>query len=217
VSRTQTPTTPKPTSDLTQNKGEAERARARAAGWHRSDLDWEKLQEAAHAAYEAGDRGTAVRLWRKGAWMAAWRLPKADPRRATSLANAAFADRLLGREDAARAKYDRARALWAEVPGWTQRVEPARRARSSTFHMRMEAKNWDTYKANIQARLGRFAEEAGEALAAIAEGKSSPHRLISRWKGEKPAVFDDSRKLVSAALLIAGPEPASEPAKDAKG
>ena len=83
---------------------------------------------------------------------------------------------------------------------------PARRARSSLFHMRMEAKHWDTYRANMRTRFARFAAEAGDCLEALAEDRPPPHRLRGRWRAEKPGVFDDTRKLLAAALLIAAPE-----------
>ena len=36
-----------------------------------------------------------------------------------------------------------------------------------------------------------------------ANGASAPFRLHDRWRGEKPAVFDDMRKFLGAALLLA--------------
>jgi len=181
-------------------------ARARAAGWRRADLVWERCQEAAAAAWSDNRSDEAVALWRRAARIAVWRMMPGDPRRATSLANLAFADRLRGRDARAARRYARARALWARVPARIAGVEPARRARSSLFHLRMEARHWDTYRDNLRTRMARFAEESAEALAALAAGRPSPHRLAGRWRAEKPPVFDDTRKLLAAALLIAGPE-----------
>jgi len=36
-------------------------------------------------------------------------------------------------------------------------------------------------------------------------------RLYDRWRGERPVVLDDTRKLLAAALLVAAPEQASRP------
>ena len=33
-------------------------------------------------------------------------------------------------------------------------------------------------------------------------GQAPRHRLYERWRGEKPSVFDDTRKFLAAALLI---------------
>jgi len=195
---------------LGRGRGEAdpEQVRAHAAGWRRADLDWERLQEQAQAAWAEGRRGEAIARWRHAARLAAWHFPRDDPRRATSLANAGFADRLAGRARRAARRYAQARARWARVDAWIARMEPARRGRSSLFHLRMEAKHWDTYRHNIRRRMANFANEARECLDALAEGRPAPHRLADRWHGEKPPVFDDTRKLLAAALLIAGPEAA---------
>jgi hypothetical protein len=81
-------------------------------------------------------------------------------------------------------------------------METARRARSSLFHLRMEALHWDTYQDNMRTRMRAFAAETAEALAAFERGEASPHRLYERWLGEKPNVFDDTRKFLAAALLV---------------
>lgn len=186
---------------------DTELRRARAAGWRAVDLTWERLQEAAPALLAETRAAEAVAAWHRAARIARWRFARRDPRRVTSLANLAFADRLMGREARARRRYARAIRLWQEVPAWIEGVEPARRARSSLFHMRMEAKHWETYRANMRTRLARFAAETGECLAALAEDRPPPHRLLGRWRAEKPGVFDDTRKLLAAALLVAAPEP----------
>ncbi|ESR25680.1 hypothetical protein [Lutibaculum baratangense] len=179
---------------------------ARAAGWRGCDLAWERLQEEAGAAWREGRQDAAVRAWRRAWRIAFWRLARDDPRFATSLANAALADRLAGREARAARRYERAMALWEKVPIWLEGAEIRPRARSSMFHLRMEARHRDTYRANALARLSRFVEEAQEASRCAWAGEPCPHRLITRWRGEKPSVFDDTRKLLAAALLICVPE-----------
>ncbi len=180
---------------------------ARSAGWRACDLNWERLQEEAAVAWAEGRRGDAVRAWRKARRIARWRFRAGDPRIATSLANAAFAARLGGREARARRLYDRALAAWRAVPERLESIEIKPRARSSLFHLRMEARHRDTYRANLLARLRGFVAEAGEAIEAARDGRPSPHRLYARWRGEKPNVFDDTRKLLSASLLICAAEP----------
>ncbi len=178
---------------------------AKAAGWSSAELRWERMQEAAHEAFRAGDAVAAARLWRRARWLAAFRLRRGDPRRATSLANAAMAARLAGREARARKLYARAIRLWAEVPGLIERIQPAPRARSSLFHLRMELRHRDAYLANWRTRMAGFVAEAGAALEALERGERPACRLIERWRGERPPVFDDARRLLGACLLIAAP------------
>ncbi len=182
-----------------------EEAAARAAGWRAVDLRWERLQEGASRAWREGDPERAARLWQAARLLAFFRFRRSDPRYATSLANAAMAARLAGRHARAGRLYARAIRLWSRVPERVADVEPARRARSSLFHLRMEARHWETYRANQRKRLAAFVAEAGAVLEALAEGREPPHRLYERWRGEKPSVFDDARKILSAALLIAAP------------
>lgn len=185
--------------------GAGQEAAARAAGWSRAELRWERLQEEASAAWRAGDTERAIRLWTRARRLAFWRLPQRDPRQATSLANAAMAARLSGREARARRLYARARARWAAVPGIVAGLVPAARARSSLFHLRMELRHRDTYLDNYRRRLAAFVAEADAVLEALAAHRAPPHRLFERWRGEKPAVFDPGRRVLSAALLIAAP------------
>lgn len=180
-----------------------ERAAARTAGWRDSDLGWERLQERALDALRAGDRAAAARAWRRAWWLALLRFGRGDPRHATSVANLGLAARLAGREALARRRYARALGLWGAAPDWIERMKIARRARSSLFHLRMEAKHWPSYEANMRRRAQAFAREAAACLDAAARGAPAPHRLCERWRGEKPAVFDDMRKFLAAALLIA--------------
>ncbi len=177
------------------------------SGWRRCDVKWERLQEAANRAWFEGDIKTATRIFRKARRLAFWRFRRTDPRYATSLANAALAARALGNERAAADGYARARRLWAAVPQSIDEMEIRPRARSSLFHFRMEARHWNTYQENIRKRIAKFVEEAAEALEAIEQGQASPHRLYHRWRGECPVIYDDTRKFLSASLLICGAPP----------
>ena len=148
----------------------AELAAARKAGWRTADLDWERLQEEGNSLFLAGDRLRAAKLWRRAGWIARWRFNVVDPRRATTLANLAFADRLSGREDRARGRYAKARRIWCNVDSFIAAMHISRRARSSLFHLRMEVKHWDTYQENMRIRMTAFARETAEALSALEQG-----------------------------------------------
>lgn len=176
---------------------------ALAAGWRRSDLWWERLQERANHNWRQGRRVAASRGFRKARWLAELAFPRDDPRRATSLANAAFAARARGAHRTAARLYDRALALWAGVPAQAEGLAISPRARSSLHHLRLEGRHAETYRANARARIGRLAAETAACLEALAGGVSPPHRLHARWRGEKPAAFGESRKVIAACLLLA--------------
>ena len=180
----------------------AERTAALRAGWHAADLDWERLQEQGNALLRGGDRAGAGRCFRRAGWIALWHFRAADPRRATTLANLGLTDRLAGREGRARRRYARARRIWREADRFIAAMQITRRARSSLFHLRLETKHWGTYQDNLRIRMTAFARETAAALAALEQGQPPSCRLFERWRAEKPPVFDDTRKLLSAALLV---------------
>lgn len=171
-------------------------------GWRRRDLWWERLQERANRDWEEGARSRALNRFLVARWLALALLPHDDPRQATSLANAAFAARVRGAEKTAARRYARALRRWEGVSGTINSLDFAPSARSSLFHLRMELRHRGAYEANRRLRLARFVAEAGEALAALADGRPCPGSLFPRWKGMKPPVTDDSRKLLAACLLI---------------
>ena len=178
------------------------------AGWNRGDLYWERLQERSNEHLRDGRRLASAAGFVAAFAIARLRFGIGDLRRLASRANLAFALRFIGAERSARRAYAAARAEWTDASGAIESAEIRPRARSSLFHMRMEARHWDTYKLNRIARLKKFHEEAAECLAELERGRPAPHRLYSRWLGEKPAVFDDARKILSACLLLASDPPA---------
>lgn len=185
------------------DKSDDEMRAALQAGWRRRDLWWERLQEAGNRALENGEAQTATRRFRKAFWLGRLGFAKDDPRRATGLANLACMARIGGSSARAERRYSTARELWRTAPAKLKKIHVQPRARSSLFHLRMELKHRRLYRANLLRRLRRFMRETEEALAALAQDEKPPHRLFSRWRGEKPPVFDDTRKLMAACLLIA--------------
>lgn len=174
----------------------APRARiALNAGWSRADLLWESQMERGCAAAMDGDRATARRAFRR-AWWVAHLLPAADLRGAATIA-------ALGVIGHAPHRLAKARKVFETRAVRTiESMQIAPRARSSLFHLRMEARHRDTYHANMRLRFERIAAETAESLAALEMGHTPPHRLYSRWLGERPTVYDDTRKVLSACLLI---------------
>lgn len=167
------------------------------AGWGRRDLLWESLMEQGCADFAAGDTRAARRAFRR-ARLLSLLLPAADLRRAASDAALGVVLEAPGRLARASAAFERrgAQAIAA--------MQIAPRARSSLFHLRMEARHRDTYHANMRKRLTAIAGETAGSLAKMAAGKAPAHRLYSRWLGERPSVHDDTRKILSACLLIPG-------------
>jgi len=184
----------------------AERKAARRAGWRRADIAWEQLQEEANRLWRAGDREGAAKRFRRAGWIAFFRFRRSDPRWATTQANLALADRAAGLEERALARYARARQVWEQMGRFIEAIQIAPRARSSLFHLRMEARHIETFRQNTRVRMTIFAREAAAALAALEAGEPVRTRHYGRWKAEKLPVFDDTRKLLAAALLIAVPE-----------
>lgn len=190
---------------LASDAGKRERRAALNAGWKRSELVWERWQERANEYLSAGRRRRAAFRFLAADWLALLAFDRSDPRRAASTANAACAFRVLGLGWAGARFYRIAVRDWSgidrEFPGIA--IQP--RARSSLFHLRMEALHLETYTKVRKQRLAAFVDEAGECLANLTEGREPPHRLYSRWRGEKPPMFDDTRRILAACLLIAAP------------
>jgi hypothetical protein len=103
---------------------------------------------------------------------------------------------------------------WRASSPWIARMDAPRMARSSLFHMRMELLHRETYRARWQIRWREMAEEAKERLATL---KSSPGDLgpvsaeaLARWRRERPALLNDTRKLMAATYLLLAPSPLHE-------
>ncbi len=196
-----------PVLDL--NAEDPEMRAALAAGWQRADLSWERLQEDGNACFASGDKSGATRAWWRAWWIALQNIPASDPRRAATLANLALADRLAGHEGRAKSRYKEAEGIWRRALNNIDQMTIAPRARSSLFHLRMEARHRDTYLDIMRTRLREIGAETSAALTSLRANEPVECRLYGRWKGEKPVVFDDTRKFLSAALLIcSGQNPA---------
>jgi hypothetical protein len=176
---------------------------ARSAGWRRSDLWWERLQERANGNWLNGKHAFAQWQFRLAWCLSQLAFASDDARSTTSLANLAFCSRRRGGELLAQRQYRQVIEHWSQVPNQIDGMHILPRARSSLFHLRMEARHWDTFRNNTQTRIGLFVAESAECLQALSNAKLPPHRLYSRWAGEKPSVYDDTRKLLGACLLIA--------------
>ncbi|WP_254656433.1 tetratricopeptide repeat protein [Roseovarius sp. 217] len=184
-------------------RGDTEMRVARAAGWSRADLVWERLTEAGCAAYTAGDRTGAARMLRRAGWVARLFFQAQDMRRATSLANLAVLARDAGQGARAERLQKQALSRWMGASEAVGGIVFKPRSRSSLFHLRMEALHRDTFHDNMRKRYRAIAAESDQALRRLLTGARPDRPICARWRGEKPPVFDDGRKFLAAALLIA--------------
>ena len=173
------------------------------AGWTNAELIWEQIQETAADSERAGDYAEAAELWRGALELAREHLSSGDSREAASLACVAVAERRSGDAATARRWFDEALALWDAGERWVESLEPTRSARSSTFHLRLQAKHPGGYDRFPRERFRRLAVEGRAVIAARRAGLSDESDRLDRWRRERPNGFDDRRKLLGAVLLIA--------------
>ncbi len=183
------------------------------AGWSEADLGWESVAEGAAEAAARGELAPAKDRAGEALRIARASFEKIDPRLGTALANFGLCLNALG--DAGGTKLC-AEALdaWRASGPWIARMDAPRMARSSLFHMRMELLHRETYRARWQVRWKEMAEEVKQRLAA---GVSPPRDLrhdaaeaLARWRRERPALLNDTRKLMAAAYLLLAPAPLRE-------
>ena len=173
------------------------------AGWREAELAWEARQAEA-AEYDAsGRRDQAAALWAEGLRLARATFAGNDPRLAVSLANQAQALRRAGRVEAARALFEEALLAWDASGPWVAALAPERRARSSTFHLRLEAKHPGGYAHHSRERNQALATEGRAALLALRDQQPPPFDGPARWAKERPEGYTDARKIMAAVLLVA--------------
>ncbi len=178
------------------------------AGWREAELAWETRQAEAAGHDASGRNDEAAAHWAEGLRLARATFAGNDPRLAASLANQAQALRRAGRDQAARALFDEAVLVWDASAPWVAALAPERRARSSTFHLRLEAKHPGGYEHHSRARYEALAAEgrAAEgraALLALRDQQPPPFDGPARWAKERPEGYTDARKLMAAVLLLA--------------
>ena len=86
-------------------------------------------------------------------------------------------------------------------------------ARSSLFHMRMEALHRETYRARWQQRWRELADDAIKRLESLDAPEATvglpSDDTLARWLRERPAMLNDTRKLMAAAYLLLAPRASS--------
>ena len=171
------------------------------AGWTNAEVIWEQIQEAAAECERAGEYGEASELWCGALELAREHLRPGDLRLAASVGNVAVAERRTGAA-AARRLFDEALALWDAGGRWIESLEPDPRARSSTFHLRLESKHRSGYDRFPRERFRALAAEGRAVLAARRDRLPDTSDRFRLWRMERPEGFNDRRKLLGAVLLI---------------
>ena len=173
------------------------------AGWTNAEVIWEQVQEAAAECERSGDAAEAAELWQGAVDLAREHLAPGDLRLATSVANLAVAERRAGDYAAAARGFEEALALWDAGGEWVESLAPVARARSSTFHLRLESKHPGAYDRFPRERYRILAREGREVLVARRDGRPDGSDRLERWRRERPAGFNDWRRLLGAVLLVA--------------
>lgn len=175
------------------------------AGWSQADLDWEMTAEWTAECAARGDQALAKEKAGEAVRIARASFEPIDPRLGTALANFGLCLEQIGEGGGARLVGE-ALDVWRASGPWIANMDAPRMARSSLFHMRMELRHRETYRARWQIRWREMAEEAKARLANLGPspgdlGKNAAEAL-ARWRRERPALLNDTRKLMAAAFLL---------------
>ena len=187
------------------------------AGWIEADLAWEEAAERAADAVAEGNYALAKDEAGNALQLARADFDPIDPRLGTSLANYALCLNLSGHGGSVAPLFREALDVWRRADPWIARMDAPRVARSSLFHMRMEALHRDTYRARWQERWQEMAGEAKARIGALIAGDgalgATGAESLARWRRERPAMLNDTRKLMAASfLLLAPPAPKADSA-----
>jgi hypothetical protein len=179
-----------------------------SAGWSEADLSWEQAVEHIAGAVSQQNYARAKDEAGRALQLARAEFEAIDPRLGTSFANFGLCLQLSGDSNVAPLLRE-ASEVWRRADPWIARMDAPRVARSSLFHMRMEQLHRETYRARWQERWREIAEEARARLAAL---EAPPNSLdttaaesLARWRRERPAMLNDTRKLMAAAYLLLAP------------
>jgi hypothetical protein len=185
-----------------------------AAGWSEADLAFEAAAERSAETLAARDLRRAVEESGKALQIARAEFVLPDPRLGTALANYGVCLALAGQGDGVRRLFAEALDMWRGADPWIARMDAPRMARSSMFHLRMEALHRDTYRARWRERWGEIAAEARARLDALTAGEpvggEAAATALARWRRERPAMLNDTRKLMAAAFLLLAPSVGGE-------
>lgn len=171
--------------------------------WQQEDADWERWQEAGSNALNSGDEGTAAKAFAKALRIARQHFKPGDPRLASSLASHGV---MLSRKNDPLSKKLLAEAIdqWVKVDAWLAHQPLPKHARSSMFHLRLEAKHPGGYPDETKRICLLLAAEAREATEKLAEGATVANVALGQsWHPMSGKDFDVVRKVKTAVCLMA--------------
>ena len=131
-----------------------------------ADQRWEARVLEGLAAFREGRIHAGYAAWRSAAAIAR-AFDADDPRRAASRTHLALCHAAKGNAAASRRAFRRAQRAWEAAETWVARMEVPQRARSSGFHLRLEAKHRQSYDALARVE---FAKLLGAGRAAALAG-----------------------------------------------
>lgn len=170
-----------------------DRAAWPVAVWH-----WEQHLLAGLEALAVGQRSLACTSFTEAQRLADRALPEGDLRRITAAANVAIMDDDL-------AELSDLSARWQDGATWTASLQPHARARSSTFHLRLERKHPGGYDPLHEQRIRQLWNEGAARLRPVAEPEQGAASALNRWDYASRRIgFVDQRKLHAAAALLIG-------------
>ncbi len=176
-----------------------------SAGWTEHDLAWETLCEQMAAALADGDDPAAATASGSALRLAREHFTAGDPRLATAIANQAMCV-ASQKADAASQLLNDARAAWNGTHQWIAQMQAPRVARSSLFHMRMEQKHRGAYEDNWRIKWNEIAATTRNRLASVdlstQRQPEAAREALARWTRERPAMLNDTRKLLAASYLL---------------
>ena len=139
-----------------------------------ADRRWEARVSEGLAAYRAGRIERAYAAWRSATAIGR-AFAADDPRRAASRTHLALCHAAQGDGATARRAFRRAFQAWDAAEAWIARMALPQRARSSGFHLRLEAKHRRSYDALARVQFAKLLGAGrGAALAGRAHLARNP-------------------------------------------
>ncbi len=176
-----------------------------AAGWSEQELEWEQTCEDLAIAIAQDDEAAAKTAAASALRLAREHFADGDPRLATAIANQAMCVSA-SRSETAKQLLDEACQTWNATHQWIEQMQAPRVARSSLFHMRMEQKHRAAYEDNWRVKWRNIAAYAkgrlGAANLQTPRDPAAAREALARWQRERPAMLNDTRKLLAAAYLL---------------
>lgn len=171
--------------------------------WQQEDADWERWQAAGLKALEMGNEKAGGEAIARALQVARQKFKRGDPRLAASLTSHAS---MLSRLDDPLAEKLFTEALdhWDFFRTWLDHQPLPKLARSSTFHVRLEAKHRGGYPNSARRHCLSLAAEGMVVTLTLADGGLVTRNEADRsWRPESQRNFDTLRKVSSAVRLLA--------------